>query len=107
MMTFITVERLAPDGLSKRVWRFMPWDSHGDFAIFLDGYSEQERQTKRHGWNAKIVNTPAKRIKMVYSRIDERQSELAVNEVPLPDDVAADAKQQFIATLVVKKWVRT
>ena len=100
----ITVERNHPDGLQREVWRFIHIDNHSDVTLYLDVYSCQSRPTKRHNWK---IN-PATRDKPSphYSRLNHRDSGLTLEQVPLPEDVAQEAKEQFVSGVVVKKWDR-
>ena len=101
---YTEVIREDPNGLNRQTWDFSIMDYHGGFTIFLNGYSQQVRPTKRHGWKVKIVDTATQRINMTYSRLDSRRRGLTEQEVPLPDDVAQEAKSKVVDSISVKKW---
>jgi hypothetical protein len=103
---YLTIERIAPDELNKQEWSFCLMDYSGEFTIFLNGYSQQVRPTKRHGWKVKFIDAPERRINMTYNRLDSRQCGLTVVEVPLPDDVASEVKAKVVESISVKKWER-
>ncbi|WP_029516963.1 hypothetical protein [Paenibacillus polymyxa] len=44
----ITIERMAENGLEKKVWRFHPVIKGDKLKIILKGYEQQTRPTKRH-----------------------------------------------------------
>ncbi|MFA5311689.1 MAG: hypothetical protein WC375_00055 [Methanomassiliicoccales archaeon] len=100
----IEVVREEPDALNRHVWRFYLMNLHGDFSIFLDSYSQQVRATKRHGWKIKIADHNHQRIMMAYERLDSRRCGLTVQDTPLPYDVAKEAKEKVVNSIVVKKW---
>ena len=81
------------DSLNQHQWVF--WVDKA--TIYLDSFRTLTRETTRH----KLKVTGPR-----YDRIDQRYSTLQVSEVPLPDDVAADAKAQFCAKVTVEKWRR-
>ena len=91
----ITIEREAPDKLSKSVWAFWLSDR---LILWLDGYRELSRPTRRHNYNA--VTT--------YSRLDSRDRTIKTpDDIPIPPDVEAEAIQQVVDQLKVAKWVHT
>lgn len=96
-MAVIEVERIEPDCLSRQVWRFHATTGYGSQPNILrvEYYGQEQRATKRHKW----VSLPATR----YTSFDDRRynSGIAAKDVPLPDDVAAQAKDVFINSIQV------
>ena len=64
-----TIERVAPDLLSRKLFHY--WMRDG-LDMELDGISHQVRATNRHGW----------RVTGRWSRLDERDSTMARYEPP-------------------------
>jgi hypothetical protein len=71
--------------LRQEVWSFCVLD----FQIVLDAYWVVSRATLRHKFK---LDSRA----MYYARLSSRDSTVEVDSVPLPDDVAAEARQQVI-----------
>lgn len=76
--------------LQRQVWSFYV---HGE-RIVLCGYREEERPTPRHRTWRGIV---------WWSAYATRSNILTLDQVPFPDDVAAEAKQQQVDKLQVVK----
>lgn len=91
-MSSIAIERESDDRLSVKRWRF--WYDDRTATLWLDSFEECERPSRRHNY----VRCGH------YNRLHERISTLALNDVPLPEDVAAEAIASFTAGLTVKKW---
>lgn len=89
MITDIVVIRGA-DHLECQEWHFWFDDRKGG-ALVLNRYLMLARQTPRHKW--KIIGS--------YERLHQRSSSLVVNDVPFPDDVKAEAVQQFASRIKV------
>lgn len=89
----IMVERLSPDELHRKTWRFAVIDKHTDdgdrLFVVVDEYTEEQRASKRQ----KL------KLERKYTRL--RSSPLDRTEVPLPDDVAAEARQKVNDLLIV------
>jgi hypothetical protein len=102
----IEVERLDASGLKRQVWRFELLSRISDniHEIYLDTYSAQTRITKRCGWLIDVGSVNGMNKKMQYCRLFTRESGLPIDQVPLPDDVAAEAKKIVVDGLTVKKW---
>jgi hypothetical protein len=84
-----TVTHTAPEGLHQEVWHFCIID----LQIILDHYTALSRLTKRHTF----------RKGKVYSRLSPRDSTLSFDEVPFPQDVQDDVREQVIRDIVVLK----
>ena len=84
----IEVERIIND-LEKENWGFTLVDK----TLVLAHYRYLARATKRHGFKA---------IKF-YSGWDRRVSTVGVGDVPLPEDVAQEAKQKLFDMVKVVK----
>lgn len=93
MMQTIEVIRQT-DPLGQTVWRF--WFDDRDATLYLDHYHEAKRETTRHKF--KPIN--------YYCRTDRRNNKIEVNDVPLPQDVADEAKAKLMDLITVKKWQR-
>lgn len=94
-MANVEVERVAEDGLSRQIWRFHVITGYGNTILRVEYYGRETRSSKRHKW----ITAPAKR----YASFDPRpyNSGIAAKDVPLPDDVAAEAKDRFMHAVVV------
>ena len=77
--------------LRRRVWTFTVLDFP---KVILDGYSVQERATKRHKWRALDEG--------YYARLGRVRSP----EPEVPDDVVEDALQAYREMLVFEVWSR-
>jgi hypothetical protein len=73
-------------------WSFYMDDS--SFTLYLDTFTVSTRESRRH------------RFKPVthYHRLLSRDSNIAEDAVPLPDDVKAEAIASVTDQLCVKKW---
>lgn len=92
----IEIKRQNKDGLERELWRFVTL-SREETTLYLDFYSVQTRQTKRHEW--KVVKSK------VYDRLMSRNNTLDLqSDVPLPNDVATEARQEYIDSIIIKKW---
>lgn len=83
------------DELNRQVWWFMVMDQgiSTGISLVIDVYYQDQWNTQSNGWQT---------IKW-YRRNNRRESPLTINDVPLPDDVAAEALQQFVARIKVVK----
>jgi hypothetical protein len=102
-MAIIEVERVEPDGLSRQVWRFHSTTGLGlnNTHLRVEYYGQEQRASKRHKW----VSLPKTR----YTSFDTRSyySGIAAQDVPLPVDVAAQAKDLFMHSVqVVGPFIR-
>lgn len=95
-MSMIEVERIEEGGLSRKVWRF-----HASIGYSLPAtlrvsfYGLETRPSTRHKWRSE----PATR----YTSDDPRRynSGIEAKDVPLPNDVAAEAKDILMRSIVV------
>jgi len=78
------------DELNRNVWSFY-FMNH---TLFLDSYSKERRESKRHKFKA---------IKK-YERLFHRGRAIEEAEVPMPDWVKEEAIKQFTEAITVKKW---
>lgn len=78
--------------LNQEQWRFYYYDSRR--TLYLDWYGIATRKTKRHKFQ----------IESSYSRLDNRGHSIQEAQVPIPDDVRAEAIQEFIQGIQVKTW---
>lgn len=65
--------------------------------MWLDHYIEMSRVSKRHKF---IVNRN-------YNRLDLRQSNMTVEEVPLSEEVKSEALKQLVSQITIQKWAHT
>ena len=91
-MQSLELEIKADDGLSRDVWYFYFDDRY--FRLYVDSYSKEERQSKRHGF--KIIKR--------YSRLDQRNNSLEFTEVPLSSTVKLLALELITKKLDVRMW---
>lgn len=90
----IEIVRNSEDLLTCQKWGF--WVNSGrwdEIRVILDTYTETKRPTKRHGW----------KLSGVYNRIMHRNNTIKVDEVAIPEDVAAEARVKIINSIVVMK----
>lgn len=87
---YVTIENLSEDGLKREGWRF--WYYLG--RLILDGYVEETRPSKRHGFKIKGMS---------YHRLERGAAQLEP-KVPLPLDVQERAIAAFTKQLLVMKW---
>ena len=96
-MAVIEVERIGPDGLSRQVWRFHLTAGFGSQpnVLRVEYYGQEQRASRRHKW---IVRHATR-----YTSFDDRpyNSGIAAKDVPLPVDVASQAKDLFMSTVTV------
>ena len=95
-MNHISVTREGEDGLSSQEWLFFVHIGHEVLNLSLDSYREFSRPTKRH----------KPKVSARYDRLFRRRDEpcLTENEVPLPRDVADEAKDKLVALIRVCTW---
>jgi hypothetical protein len=86
----IEIDHEAENSLTSTRWVF--W--FDDSTLWLDGYYEFARASKRH----KFLTSRC------YTRTDRRNSTMTVEEAPLPDDVKAEALKKFVDQITVQKW---
>jgi hypothetical protein len=93
----IEVTRPSASGpLYQYVWGF--WFDHVKGHLVLDYYAHIQRKSPRHKWTQVLV----------YNRLSHTQRYVTAQgiqeeDVPLPDDVKAEAKTNFILQVVVRK----
>ena len=93
LFTNCIIRRETPGTLDAQEWVFVVLDNQ----VVLDRYMELSRPTKRH---KELTN-------QFYNRLNTRDCTLEISEVPLPDDVAAEALAKVIAQFrVVKEYTR-
>ena len=68
-----------PGELEQEVWRFILLDNK----LILDEYRYKTRRTKRCGWNSDKH----------WNRIDGRNNNIKLAEIPIPDDLKDKAKE--------------
>ena len=85
------IERTADDKLHQQVWSFAQFDT----TLKLDIYAKLERTTTRHKF--KVVTGYS------YSRLDRRSHAMKSADVPMPDDVIQEVRQQFFDSITVEK----
>jgi hypothetical protein len=80
------VTRRSDDGLSEQFWRFAMWADHGGKKVVLSlaDYQVRSRPSTRHKM----------KVDHKWSRMDQRSyhSDIKAADVPLPDDVVAEAR---------------
>ena len=79
------------DDLTFERWRFT--FMYG--TIFLDGYCLLQKESKRHR-NFRVLKQ--------YDRIMGRNNTIVESEVPFTDELKAEALNQFVSTIKVRKW---
>lgn len=75
------------DELKKEVYWFYFWDR--EVKLVLDRYAVHERLSKRHKW----------RVKVMYSRLDNRGKPMEAGDVPITGTLLAEAKAKFLTNL--------
>lgn len=80
------------DELNRAEWTF--WFEDRNCTLWVDTYHVLTRPSKRHKF----------RVVGFYQRTDGRQNTIDECDVPLTSDVIAEAKQNIIDQLTVKKW---
>jgi hypothetical protein len=79
------------DELTFERWTFTWIDNH----IYLDGYSMLRKESKRH----KNYNVLKK-----YSRLMSRDNTIMESDVPFTTEIKAEAYDQFVSKIKVRKW---
>lgn len=87
----IDIGRDSADGLGRQIWSFM---RIGD-KLVLSLYEVQKRESTRH---------KLKRIRY-WERLCERDSTIPAKDVPLTDEIKAEAIDKFLAELRAKLTV--
>lgn len=88
MYSFITINKGTE--LQTEEWRFIIIESK----IILDSYALKVRETKRHKFQ----------LEKAYTRIGDRgygSGRLKATEVPLSEELKAEAKQKYVDSLTV------
>ena len=87
------VDRTSEDGLQTTIWKFEPYQEfYGDtICLRLETYQTGTRKTRRHGWIWKTT----------FFRTNPRSSTIAAKDVPLPDDVKAEAILLFFDSVTI------
>lgn len=89
---YISVERIPEPRLAKLQWDF--WFNDSQHRLVLDRWTASQRATRRHGFKAVAY----------WYRLERRDSRMTALEfVPLPDDIMADAIAQFTRRLTIGK----
>lgn len=91
----LEAERVGVSGVTKRVWRFSIHDTN----IFLTGYKELARESKRHGW--KVVSWWEVGRSGYSGDSDGKWKQLEDIEIPLT--VEAEIKHKVFTKLRVVK----
>lgn len=88
----IELKRLSPDKLNVTEWRFMSNETTGgNIQLRLNLCMIGQRETRRHGF---VYGK-------MWNRYDNRGNTMRKEEVPLPDDVRAEALNKFCETIRV------
>lgn len=87
----IKILRTSENGLEFKTWTFMLFE----FTLILDTYLVQHKESLKH---KKLM------LDEDYNRLNQRDSSLKEEEVPLPEDVIEEARKEFIAKMKVSKW---
>jgi hypothetical protein len=90
-MTQVTVVRDNKDPLIREEWRF--WFDDWKCNLVLDTYTHLTRRSKRHKWV----------VEKHYERLSHQRSELTLDYVPYPLDVAEEARRLFTEKVIVVK----
>lgn len=92
----IVVTRTAPDNLTRETWEFCLFDTPTELHLVPDRYFKETRtSTQQRKWN----------MPEYYQRVHNRDSSnLAHDQVPLPEDVCAEAKQKLFDCISVTHW---
>lgn len=77
-----TIERPAENRLTSKVWEFALLDRE----MVLDDYYEMARESTRH--KLKVVRK--------WRRLNQRDNDIEIAQVPFPEDVPAEAKQKLL-----------
>ena len=89
---FIRIEVQRKNQTLHQTWEFTVIDH----SLYLDKYRLDEViPPKRKGENIDY-----------YNRLSDRDSNLHLDNVPLPEDVKEEALKQYISKITVKKWDR-
>ena len=87
------VDRTSDDGLQTTIWEFQLLENIGRTPkLVVDAYMTGTRPSKRHKfqWTAK------------YVRGMRNRSDLKAEQVPLPDDVKAEALQLVMQSITIE-----
>jgi hypothetical protein len=82
------------DDLHQYQYNFWFYDNNN--TLYLDGYYEVSKQTKRHHWC----------VQRGYDRLSGRYPypKIPLNEVPFNEDIKEQAKKVLIDSIQVKFW---
>lgn len=83
---------IMQDDLHKVEYRM--WFNDRENTLYLDAYVVWERKSKRHGWEVKVS----------YSRLNSRSSQMSLAEVPFGEDIREMVKKDFMDSITVKVW---
>lgn len=88
------VDRTSDDGLQTTIWQFEEYQDRmgGQVRLKVYIYQTGTRATRRHGW----------KWDKFYARTERRNSNITPAQVPLPDDVKAEALQLFMDSVSVE-----
>ena len=92
----ILITRTTPDKLTRQTWEFRLFDSPATLEIVPERYFKETRtDTSRRKWDTVEY----------YQRVHSRDaSNISHDQVPLPDDVRAEAKQKLCDRITVTHW---
>lgn len=91
---FLFVERAAPDNLTRQVWQFTLLYNYADASLVVDYYAVEQRGTTRQKWRPVAASE--------YRRLSYRPlTTIPADQVPLPDDVIDEAREQLIRQIPV------
>ncbi len=88
-MMSIEIKRVQDD-LNERTWRFLMFD-HGQ--VVLNSFRQFSRPTKRHNF----------KVDRRYDRIDMRDNNMSLDEVPWDDDLVREVKEKILSMITVVK----
>lgn len=89
----IIITRITENGLRRDEWDFSGNKTFMNPELRLQQYAHYERPSRRHGWNVVRAYTS-------YAR--RRESNLALADVPKPEDVKQEALDRYIASIDFK-----
>ena len=87
------VDRTSEDGLQTTIWQFEEYQQYmgAQVNLIVAIYQTGTRATRRHGW----------KWDKFYHRTERRNSNITADQVPLPDDVKAEALQLFFDSVTI------
>lgn len=96
MMQHITITR-KPDPVTEERWVFTFFEDR--MLLILDAYSKGYRPSPRH-------RNYVAAFKDMYVRILDRDAKMTEDQVPMPEDVVAEAREKLVSQIRVGLWER-